>query len=512
MKKLLALLLVLCMVVGLVACGKPADNTDSTKPTNSANNNTEEEEPKETTPIREDISDIKEETLVLSTNDVDSNDAYINPEKFAGKKLQIYGYDSVVFDDIENMGLGSYIWMMRAAIDEWATLNQVEVTFEGDTIVNDMLSAINSGEKPDIVMGSNEYPILPNNGITRGFTDAEYEQLAKIAGPVWLDMMKYKGVSHAVQIPWGGNSLFYYNRTLFENYGAKTPKEYYLEGNWTWDTMEDCFEATTKDANGNGKIDTGDTYGSSSMYYLMEPYTLIEGDDGKLTGTIGTSEQYGRAREIVYKGRSETLSIGLGTTIQQCVIATTPRPSTHIGDAEWYNFAHLYQTLDNGDVIEVVPVPVYTNENPIRSQLYTTRPMSIMSTCDEPEAALALMSYILKVGMRYIADYSVGLFKCTYEGIRGASEYSKAWKENFEDVCEDRRASFAEIEDWDQECYEKMVSDIFAPTAKTWPVKRYSGTEDAKEDTSTMPNASALPILSQAQDAWIAKYNSLYAN
>jgi hypothetical protein len=47
----------------------------------------------------------------------DSNDEYVNPEKFGGKTLQIYGCSSITYDDIENMeGEGTFIWMMRAAI------------------------------------------------------------------------------------------------------------------------------------------------------------------------------------------------------------------------------------------------------------------------------------------------------------------------------------------------------------------------------------------------------------
>ena len=135
-----------------------------------------------------------------------------------------------------------------------------------------------------------------------------------------------------------------------------------------------------------------------------------------------------------------------------------------------------------------------------------------MNSCDEDEAVLSLMSYILKVGMRYMSDYSVGLYNCTYEGIRGASDYSKGWKKNFEKNLEKRRAAFAEIgEDWDQETYEKMVKDLFSAD-KYYAKRTYFGQElSTDEDTSAMPPASAIPILAAAQNAWINKYNSLYA-
>jgi len=505
MKKLLALLLVLCMVVGLVACTVPSDPIG----TNAGDETTEESQ--ETTPIRDDVSDVNDDIL-LGGNVEDSNDAYINPEKFAGKKIQIYGFESIVYDVIEAMGKGNFIWMVRAAIDEWATLNQVEVTFDGGINANDIKSAVSAGDKPDLFLGVNEAPLYFNQGITRPFTDEEYKQFSDICGNVYLDLYNYKGASHGLSFPWSGNQLFYYNRTMFENYGAKTPKEYYLEGNWTWDTMEECLTSVTKDKNSNGKIDNEDTYGSSSLTYLQFPYAIEEGENGKLTGMIGTSEQYRRYLEISYKGRTETLSVTPGSKIQNCTTTATPRPGTSIGDAEWYNFEHLYQTLANGDVIEVVPTPVFSTENPERVTTFSNCFMSIMNSCDEDEAVVALMSYILKVGMRYMSDYSVGLYNCTYEGIRGASDYSKGWKKNFEKNLEKRRADFAEIgEDWDQETYEKMVKDLFSAD-KYYAKRTYFGQElSTDEDTSAMPPASAIPILAAGQNAWINKYNSMYA-
>ncbi len=512
MKKLLALLLVLCMVVGLIACGKPAENPAGGTTGNSANNNNNEEndEPRETVALREDVSDMGADVGLDTTKVPDSNDEFINPEKFAGKSIQIYGCDSIVFDDIENMGKGSFLWMMRAAIDEWATLNQVEVTYDGGLNTNDILAAINSGDKPDLMLEVLEAPLYFYTGITRGFTEDEYKQLADIAGARYLDVLKYKGECHGMMFPWSGNSFCYYNRTMFENYGVKSPKEYFMEDNWNWDTFEDCMESVTKDKNGNGKIDGEDTYGCSSIVYFGLGCGVEEDPEtGKLTGMIGTSEQYKRYLEMRYRGVNETLSVLPGSTIQTCKIATTPRPAMYTGDCEWYNFEHLYEEIVNGDIIEVVPVPAFSPETATTG--YTTQYMSIMSSCDEPEAVMSLISYMLKVGMRYMSDFSVGLYECTYEGMRGASEYSKAWKENFADICADRREAFAEIEDWDQECYEKTVKEIFSRTPKGG--RRYPGDNNTEAgDTSAMPPASAIPLLAAAQEGWIAKYNSLYAN
>ena len=170
----------------------------------------------------------------------------------------------------------------------------------------------------------------------------------------------------------------------------------------------------------------------------------------------------------------------------------------------------MYQVNDIGDVIRAIPMPVYTKENPIRWTQFTEHTMSMMSSCDEEEATMALICYILKVGMRvWMSDYSVGLYKCTYEGLRGASEYSKAYLERFNEGLEERRAEFAEVPDWDQETFAKMVNDVL--TAPAYVQKRYTGMKFGFDSISSMPPASSLPLAEAAENAWISKYNSLYS-
>ena len=507
MKKLLALLLVLCMVLGMVACAKPADSAEGTT------TGEETTETEETVGIREDITVVDEEDLVLKTGDVDSNDAYINPEKFGGKTIQIAGIDSESYEDISNMGKGTYLWMMRAACEDWAALNNAKVEFICDNDSTSILTAVNSGDRPDMVLYTNAFPQLANLNITKAFTDEQTEVLGKIVGEGWLDMLNYKGDCYGVEIPWGGNHWYYYNRTMYENYGVKSPKEYYQEGNWTWETMEKCHESVTKDNNGNKKIDEDDTYGITSDYimaFMAAPYTYAEDENGRLTSIIGTSEQYRALLEMKYKGQTETLSVLKGYI--SCLTSATPRPSAHYADAEWYNFEHLYQVIDNGDVIECLPIPVYSTENPVRTTNYTVRYMAMLNSCDEDDAAFALFCYILKVGMRYTSEFSVGLYECSYDGIQGASDYSKAWMKQFKKVLQDRRRAFAEIEDWDQDTYIQMVKDMFSTDSVQYVIRSYEGMESYKGSTEGLPPASVIAKLSEHYNAQATKYNSLYAN
>ena len=511
MKRFLALLLALCMVFALVACGK----TDTTDGTGATKNQAANNEETEWTYVHEvNTGNFAVEELVTGTGmnatstEILNNDDLVNPEKFAGKKLQIYGYSSATYEDIDEMGKGTFIWMVRAAVADWAALNQVEVEFIGGFDQNVIMGDINAGGNPDLLIYANKFPAPATSGIIRPFTEDEYAQLAKTCGNYYLDMLKYKGQSYGVQSPWSGGTLCYYNKTVFENYGVKSPGEYFMEGNWNWDTYEKCMTEITRDLDGDGKMDI---YGSGTHHALLGMHRYRLNDDGKLESLVRNSPEIKRWLEIQYKGHKETHALG---SYADCTIATTPRPALHMGDAEWYNFEHLNQTLVNGDLVECVPVPKFTNESESWYS-HTIVYSSILTSCDESEATLSLLNYILRVGMRYISDFSLGLYKCNYEGIRGACKYSYQWKQNFKQIVADRQEAFDALEDWDQELYEKMQYEVLNADnhriGLNIPGQPDNGSTLGSEATS-MPPASSLPVIAAREEAWINEYNNLYAN
>lgn len=513
MKKLLALLLALCMVLSLAACGKKTDKPDSTDDSQSAGNN--EEETEWTYIHVENTGNFEKEELVTGTGmeavntEILNNDDLIDPEKFGGKKLQIYGYSSATYEDIDNMGKGNFIWMVRAAIDEWAYMNNVEVEFVGGYDQTVILGDIHAGGKPDLLLKCDKFPLPATTNITRAFTDEEYAELARTCGNYYLDMMNYKGESYGVQVPWSGGTLCYYNKTAFEQAGVKSPGEYFLEDNWTWDTFAKAGEEITQDLDGDSVTDM---YGSGSYFNIIpDPMLRTMNDDGTLTSLVRNSEKFMHFLEIYYKAATETKSSGKYT---EAYIATTPRPAMSLGDAEWYNFEHLYRELINGDIIECVPAPRY-NTSDKQYYRHTEVYMAPMSSCDENEATIALMNYILRVGMRYMSDFSLGLYKCNYEGIRGATKYAHDWKEKFEAVVADRQDAFDALAEWDQELYQKLQDAVLSGDTVHYirlffPNQVGDATKNAEQ--TTLPPASSMPEIAAREEGWITEYNNLYAN
>ena len=154
-------------------------------------------------------------------------------------------------------------------------------------------------------------------------------------------------------------------------------------------------------------------------------------------------------------------------------------------------------------------MPAYDLNDPHNQ--YQLNIMSIFNGCDEPEAAFALMCYMTKTTMRWMADYSVGLYDCEYEGLRGASDYSRIVLEYVNEVIAERQEEFETLEDWDQEFYDMMMEDL---ASRRHTYYHYYTVRSAVVDAETekLPPASAIPLIDAIYQAYCEEYNNLYAN
>ena len=501
MKRFIALLLVICLAIGLVACTKPTtDPKDTTASSNNSKDPTNNNSGDATDPTGNEGNTGNEGTA--AGVEPNSNDAYINPEAFAGKKLQIWGHSAETYADPEN-ATADFVYILRAAIDEWATLNQVEIEFVGDYNEAQILAAINNGDRPDLLLSYNFFPTAAVQGIVRAFTEEEYNKLTSILDKQLVDAIEYKGQSYGFQTPWVGNDAFVYNQTMFENYDAKTPKEYYMEGNWTWETAAKCWEDITKDLDGDGKVDT---YGIGCYNSIFECFPIEEDEDGKIHSTV-LSDKFRKQREILYKGIYETGSIKNNNAF--CTLSKNPRPGTMDGEVPFYDFTFFHREITNGDILSVVPMPAYDVNDPHNA--YHLNIVSIFNGCDESEATFALLCYMTKTIMRWMSDFSLGLYDCEFEGLRGASDYSRIVLEYVNEVIAERQEEFDELEDWDQEFYD-MVMDDLASRRITY-YRYYTGKSAVVDaETEKLPPASAIPQINVIYEAYCEQYNNLYAN
>jgi len=493
MKKLIALLLVICVVFGLAACGGKKTDDTAKDPTGD-----ESAEGGPTAPTLPNIN---------ATNPTTGSD--ITTDQFRGITLEIYGngtQDS--YTDYEQFGKGNYVWMMRAAMMEWAEMNGVTLVFKGSYNQSAILADMSSGGKPDIIFHTEQFPMVANVGLIAYFTEAEYNKLAEVCDSKYLDLLNYKTVSHGVVFPWTGNTMCYYNKTMFEDYGVKTPKEYFMEGNWTWTTFLKCMEEMTKDVDADGVMDTYGLPGDSMTWGRMgDPWKTDE--NGRLVNTIDDPmiQDFIQFKYDVFAVKKCAKSDK--NKIQTNVIY--PMYAMQLSDCEPYNFEHLYQEIPNGNELEVVPVPAYDGDGGTRNILQWTQAcVSLAATCDHREAAIDMLCYLLKCGQKYVSDFSLGAVACEYDGIQGTCEVSANWKAAFAQVCADRTKDLAKIDAYDPELIAKIYESFEG--AEWYTFQRYTGVDmiTSYSEITKMPPESSIPIIKNKFQAAIDTYNSKY--
>lgn len=70
-----------------------------------------------------------------------------------------------------------------------------------------------------------------------------------------FDSYTWKGKHYAAYVNGAWGYALWYNKTMFTNNGLKTPREYWDEGNWNWDTFLEVAKELTQDTNKDGKTD-----------------------------------------------------------------------------------------------------------------------------------------------------------------------------------------------------------------------------------------------------------------
>ncbi len=120
-----------------------------------------------------------------------------------------------------------------------------------------IMAMIGAGTPPDIVMVDQRgwMPRLAVLNVLDTVDDyvdksqmLDYEQRL-------YDSFMWKGKHYAAFVAGAWGYSLWYNKTLFVNNGVKTPREYWDEGNWTWDTFLDVAQELTQDTDKDGKTD-----------------------------------------------------------------------------------------------------------------------------------------------------------------------------------------------------------------------------------------------------------------
>lgn len=500
MKKVLTLLVVLAIGLSIVACAGPATDpnvTQSTTPTTIASA-TDPSVTQSTTPA----------TSALTTAPITEPTTVPNAS-YAGKKLQILGVDDYNYanNGFDAFGKDNFLWMTNAAMVEWAELNGVTLEFKGRYTQSVAKAMVNGGEV-DIIIAPNAFPQTADLKIGSALSDVEYKKLADVCGQKYLDAVSLRNQSYGVALPWSSIIMCCYNRSMFEDYDLKTPREYFLEGNWTWETFLECMRKTTRDTDGDG---ANDSYGIGSDFDSLVNSWKTD-SDGKMLSVI--DEQWMRDFiQLKYDAYTEHLVYQYQIPKPDILLnAVTPIYAMQLYSCEVYNMEKVFQTSLAKYNMEFVPLPEWKGKDgltmPASTIVYDIA--GLAASCDEREAALDMLAYVLQCGMKYMSDFSMGLVPCNYPGVQGTCDKSAQWKNAFAKVCEERVEAYKKLPTDDVEYLKAINAYVYSQSMRASgtyteivPLTGYS-------EIVNMPPASSISAIKEKYQAALDKYNDRY--
>ena len=476
MKKVISLLLALCLVLALAACG--GGGNSETKPS---------EDPKPTDPKPTDPKPTEPE----------------NP--YAGTEIEVWGVDpnENVLVDISKVNASAWYDMVLVAMMEWCDANDVTLKWGGTYNQATLMAAVAGGHTPDLLFTYSHFPNIANLGITKPLTEEGYAKIAENHGTYYLDVLNFKGQSHGVMLPTNGTYVCYYNRTLFDEFGVKTPKELWLEGNWNWDTFVQTMKDVTKDLDGDGVMDT---YGMASNWIHSMVRTVEEGDDGKLK-SLASSAEFRKYADIVFNGITEGyIMAGTGNITSQLAY---PRPMMMFKDCSYWNLNRMYYHLSNDDYLEVVPIPKMS-EDSYQQNDRLTYSLFKLSANDNEAATEAMMDYVMQCASKYISDVTLGAVPTEFEGIQGTCPVSELFLVGHKARVEKDKA-LQDLPIFDHE-YNVKFSAYLSALPFTYASKSYAGVDNIanNEILHKEPAASSVAKLLELHKSQLDKYNSTY--
>ena len=221
-KRSLVLLTVVGMVLTLIACGSGNDTASQTSSQSIFNTSSKH------TPTFSEIAKGYPQPSPYPYEAI--------PENIKGSTVRFATWE-------DETAINSVVPLDRFHADTGLKVELYHVPKSG--YLNTLISKIASGNSPDVFVsdtGTNSFPLslqiaAPINKVSSvDLNDPRWDKTlldtATIDGNVYL--------VNALGSPWTGSNLLYFNKSVFEENGFKTPADYYEEGNWTWDTLLKC--------------------------------------------------------------------------------------------------------------------------------------------------------------------------------------------------------------------------------------------------------------------------------
>ncbi|MGO4370765.1 ABC transporter substrate-binding protein [Paenibacillus sp. MCAF20] len=145
----------------------------------------------------------------------------------------------------------------------WETVPQFEQAYGGKVNViavpwgdqkSTLISMVNAGDQVDVAQANDQnFPVYPLKKIVQPL-DSYMDMTDSFWNASVTKAFTFGGKPYAAGVG-AAPIVIYYNKTLFDNNGVKSPGELYSEGNWNWETFRSTAMEMTQDTDGDGASD-----------------------------------------------------------------------------------------------------------------------------------------------------------------------------------------------------------------------------------------------------------------
>ncbi len=272
--------------------GKPVDNKTTVKP---VDNNTTGKPVDNNTTVNNPVSNATTTTayIVETTKRTQRTQggSSSNSNDFRGKTVYIMSHDNFTgSSDIQKAYL--------QGINTWANRYGSTVKFTMSNLgYADLQQALSAGDAPDLFYQVERFPEICAVGLVQPIEEylpANQRVLTQKS----IEYGSWRGHVWGMGIAGGGGRTYIsYNRELLKaNPNIKTPRQYFEEGNWTWDTFR-TFAKELKDIGYFVNFHQIATNGSHDIVKVAA--------DGKVTSTLATDAYNIALLQWVYRLKTE---------------------------------------------------------------------------------------------------------------------------------------------------------------------------------------------------------------